>query len=394
MTGSKDPHSGDHAEELQGFDAFEFRLGDEMRGERATLGKSLLDVQRELKIKASYIAAIENADPNAFDSKGFIAGFVRSYARYLGMDPDESFRRFCEESGFETPRGPAATTKAPSNKTPVKSRSKSANDPLLTAKTAFVPERSGFFSQLEAGALGSSLVLLALIAALGYGGWSVLQQVQQVNLTPVEDAPEVLAVVDPLVGASTPAAEEDEEREAALVRLYRPQALDVPVLEARDGPIATIDPRAMGVLANEQQRLEQIALDSLPTLPDLPEPVQVVEPVAPELAIIAVRPAWVRVSGADGSVLFEKILESGERYIIPSTEQAPLLRAGNSGAVYFAVNGETFGPAGDGGSVAKNVELSVEAVQGVYEVADLASDPDMASIVALAKAPAPEAEAE
>ncbi len=31
------------------------RLGDLMRGERATLGKSLLDVQRELRIRASYV---------------------------------------------------------------------------------------------------------------------------------------------------------------------------------------------------------------------------------------------------------------------------------------------------------------------------------------------------
>ena len=42
----------------RGYDSFELRLGDEMRGERATQGKSLMDVQRELRIKASYIAAI------------------------------------------------------------------------------------------------------------------------------------------------------------------------------------------------------------------------------------------------------------------------------------------------------------------------------------------------
>ncbi|OIQ67000.1 hypothetical protein GALL_514270 [mine drainage metagenome] len=42
-------------EKPKGFDDFELRLGDVMRGERATLGKSLLDVQRELKIKATYI---------------------------------------------------------------------------------------------------------------------------------------------------------------------------------------------------------------------------------------------------------------------------------------------------------------------------------------------------
>ncbi len=393
MAGSKDSNSSGQTEELKGFDAFELRLGDEMRGERATLGKSLLDVQRELKIKANYIAAIENADPSAFESKGFIAGYVRSYARYLNMDAEEAFRRFCEESGFETPRGPAATVKAaPSKQTP-RSRNKTISDPLLDGKTAFVPERQSFFSGVEAGALGSSLILLALIVALGYGGWSVLKQVQQVKLAPVEQSPGVVASVDPLVGAGS--ADDPDEvaaREAALMRLYRPQALDVPVLEARDGPIATIDPRSIGVLAAEQERLLQAAQDTLPILPKMEQPVetvQVVEPTPPELAILAARPAWVRVNGADGTVLFEKILEAGERYVVPATEEPPILRAGNAGSIYFAVNGETFGPAAEGASVAKNVELSSDALQDRYQLADLAADPDMAAIVAMAKAPLP-----
>ena len=36
----------------KGFDDFELKLGDTLRGERATLGKSLVEVQNELKIKA------------------------------------------------------------------------------------------------------------------------------------------------------------------------------------------------------------------------------------------------------------------------------------------------------------------------------------------------------
>ena len=72
------------------------------------MGKSLLDVQRELRIKASYIAAIENCDPSAFDTPGFIAGYVRSYARYLNMDPDLAFATFCDESGFATAHGMSA----------------------------------------------------------------------------------------------------------------------------------------------------------------------------------------------------------------------------------------------------------------------------------------------
>ncbi len=97
----------------RGFDDFELRLGDIMRGERATLGKSLLDVQRELKIKAAYIAAIENADPAAFETPGFVAGYVRSYARYLGMDPDWAYRTFCDEANFSATHGMTGTPRRP-----------------------------------------------------------------------------------------------------------------------------------------------------------------------------------------------------------------------------------------------------------------------------------------
>ena len=103
----------------KGFDDFDLRLGDLMRGERATMGKSLLDVQRDLKIKATYIAAIENADVSAFETQGFIAGYVRSYARYLGMDSDWAFAKFCQEANFTVAHGMSA---AASSSTLVKQR--------------------------------------------------------------------------------------------------------------------------------------------------------------------------------------------------------------------------------------------------------------------------------
>ena len=40
---------------VNGFDSYTLLLGEELRGERATLGKSLLQVQKDLKIKAVYI---------------------------------------------------------------------------------------------------------------------------------------------------------------------------------------------------------------------------------------------------------------------------------------------------------------------------------------------------
>ena len=92
---------------------------------------------------------------------------------------------------------------------------------------------------------------------------------------------------------------------------------------------------------------------------------------APELEVLAVRPAWVRVTSADGTVLLEKTMDAGERFALPKLESPPVLRAGNSGAIYFAVNGRTYGPAAPGAQVVKNVELSPASLTAKYVFADL-----------------------
>jgi cytoskeletal protein RodZ len=376
--------------EPRGFDDFELRLGDTMRGERATMGKSLLDVQRELRIKASYIAAIENSDPSVFDTPGFIAGYVRSYARYLGMDPDESFAAFCEESGFSVAHGMSAEASVikKGTRTTSAGRVGAGHDPFATSSTPFIPAGESAFSQIEPRAIGSTLVLLALIGGIGYGGWSVLKQVQQVQFAPVEQAPVVLTDLDPLSGAVT-APEPDEagvSNADALDRLYRPQALDVPVLVARDAPISTLDPRSVGNFTAPQ--LPQVQLAEVQRPDDIAIP-QVVEADAPALEVVAVRPSWVRVSAADGSVIFEGIMESGQRYTVPTTEEPPILRAGESGAIYFAMNGAHFGPAGNRGEVTSGLSLSVDEVSDRFQVADLEQDRDLARMVAEAQTTEP-----
>lgn len=389
-------------EKPKGFDDFELRLGDTMRGERATMGKSLLDVQRELRIKASYIAAIENSDPSAFDTPGFIAGYVRSYARYLGMNPDEAFATFCEESGFSVAHG--MSSKASVVKKSVSEPRQTAfdRDPFTAPNTPFAPAGESVLGQVEPRAIGSALVLIALIGGIGYGGWSVLKEVQQVQFAPVDQAPVVLSDLDPLEAAQREAPKPaDATRLAgpsadALDRLYRPQALDLPVLVARDAPISTLDPRSVGTfdapaLPDVQlaQRTPQEPSDELTRAVDqivgsiVP---QVVEDAAPELRMVAVRPAWVRVSAADGTVIFEGIMESGQSYIVPQTEEPPTLRAGESGAIYFTFDGEDhFGPVGNRGTITASLPLSIATVMEKFELADLDRDRDLAKVVAEAQ---------
>ncbi|WGV16872.1 helix-turn-helix domain-containing protein [Fuscovulum ytuae] len=403
MIGRRSKPSTPEVDKPKGFDDFELRLGDLMRGERATLGKSLLDVQRELKIKATYIAAIENADVSAFETQGFVAGYVRSYARYLGMDPDWAFQKFCHEANFTVAHGMSAA--ASSATITAKRSSLDFGDPLANPNASFVPRGETLFARIEPGAVGSVMVLAALIGAIGYGGWSVLQEVQRVQLAPVDRAPAVVAEIDPLAGvqpvaplvAQAPAvagtdavdgamAEADTSARPDLMdRLYRPQALDVPVMVSRDGPIAAIDPRETGTLATPGAAAIASAVDDALAVA-LDSGVQVLADAAPQLEVLAVRPSWVRVQSADGTVLFEKILDAGERYVVPQLEEPPVLRAGNSGSVYFAVNGQTYGPAAPGASVVKNVALSAESLSQTFALADLSEDTDLAKFVNVAEA--------
>ena len=391
-------------EETVGFDAFELKLGDMMRGERATMGKSLLDVQRELKIKATYIAAIENCDPTAFDTPGFIAGYVRSYARYLKMDADWAFDTFCEESGFSTAHGMSAEASAAKPLRATDRQNSGGKDIFASSATPFIPAGEAMFSGVEPGAIGSVLVLAGLLAGLGFGGWTVLQEVQRVQFAPVEQTPTVISDLDPLAGAANiaPAADEIASFQApsveALDRLYRPQALEVPVLVSRDGPIASLNPSSFGALVPDPALADAVEIATNTAQDNLTVPaidaalqqavtasIQVREAPAPAVEMVAVRPAWVRVKSADGTTIFEATMQPGDTFTVPQTENPATLRIGESGAVYFAVNGVHYGPAGPRGQVTSNLALSVDNLTESYTVADLTSDSALAEVVRVAE---------
>lgn len=75
-------------------------------------------------------------------------------------------------------------------------------------------------------------------------------------------------------------------------------------------------------------------------------------------------------------MLFEKILNSGERYRLPTDLDNPLLKAGNSGSVYLMVGDKYFGPVGSKGAVARRVSLVQENIEQSHnEVLNLFSEP-------------------
>lgn len=353
------------------------RIGDILRGERATLGRSLLDVQRELKIRAIYIDAIENADVTVFPNKSFIAGYVRSYARYLGLDPEAVLMVFRAETGLaETGLAQARLAQSGIAQSG-RRRAAPAGPGVFRPDFPLAERRRRGLPLPPLSALGSVLALAALAGGLGYGGWAVLQNVQRVQFAPVEEAPAALATIETLPAPETPAVEAAELGDLArpvaaaqLAELYRKQELEVPILAPRDGPIAAIDPAKVGLLA------QAAATPVAPAAPAVPAamaeaagaafgpeaPAALVPAAAGPVTLVAERAAWIRVYRADKSVIFEKILETGETYAPPPEAAPPLIWAGNSGSVYVRIGETLRGPLGNGTRAVKDVSLDPAAL--------------------------------
>lgn len=363
------------SEEMQqGFDDYELRLGDVMRGERATLGKSLEDVEFDLKIKKSYIQAIEESDAEEFKSKGFISGYVRSYASYLNMDPEEAFTQFCEESGYDglkTSLEIAPDRKRERTALVAGAPSTAKFDPLISPIVANRGLQAGVLPEISIAGIVSVMVLIGLVGGIGYGGWTVLQEVQRVEFAPVNSSPELAGEIDQFKqddGSQDVAlalVDLGDTNAKALEQLYRPQELEVPQLIARDGPIAAINPDSIGVFSPPTPEVNPQILTADLTSAPIPVPVVTVAG-PPPVDIIAENPAWVRITQASGGTLFEKVLDAGERYRVPADVADAVLRAGNSGSVYVMIGDQTYGPVGVKTGVARNVDLTPDVVKVTY----------------------------
>ena len=382
--------------ELRGFDDFEVSLGDKMRGVRATLGKSLDDVERDLKINAIYIEAIENTDLKVFDAPEYIYGYVKSYANYLSLDSDKTYREFCSESGLVLEHCFYENELLSVN------LRNSVRNPMVKrefhdSQTPYLPDQGDFFSNLDLRAVGSALVLTIMICGMGFGGWFALKTIQQVNVTPVENIPDALTTVSPLDSGISAAHSNDGDpannsdlaylnQYDSKINLYRNKTLEYPIVENRDPPIVSIDPN--GNTANysivqevQESKISETSRASLEVLDNetvlersLPK---VMAERPPLVSMIAVRPAWVWVRTNDGSVIFEGIMKGGETWEVPKTEQAPTVRIGDSGSVYFRINEKHYGPVGKRGTVTASVTLDAETLVKEYPLANIESDQDL-----------------
>jgi cytoskeleton protein RodZ len=367
---------------LRGYDEYEVTLGDEMRGERACLGKSLEDAERDLRIKAHVIRAIEDCDLDYFPNDSVVAGYVRSYARYLGLDPEACYRRFCAESGFRSPVSSFVLADHPDGDDGARhigAAAATAGAALTQSRFAVKPAPARLSARVNLGGLTSALAMLALVCGLGYGGYVLLQDIQRVGFAPLPQAPQVVAetplIAPPSIESGMVNRPDVEAYQGdGVLAAIAPAEMAPPPLPPRDGPISAIDPATSGMfhepapmaLVAEDEMAAQLPVAAEPT-PDGPSAARadaVERPAAqpvhkgpPKIAIQATDAAWIRVRDGDLGVVFEGTLFAGDRFDLPDRVATPLLRVGNAGAVFVLVDGAPYGPLGRSGRVVKNLSL-------------------------------------
>jgi transcriptional regulator with XRE-family HTH domain len=74
-------------------------LGDEFRVAREARHLSLSDVSEQIHIRSVYLQSIENEEWSVIAAPVYVRGFVRTYARFLGLDPEHAVALFNDSIG-------------------------------------------------------------------------------------------------------------------------------------------------------------------------------------------------------------------------------------------------------------------------------------------------------
>src|SRR3954449_12180357 len=83
-------------------------LAERLSAARAHKGVDIRRAERDTRIRARHLDALERGTPDDLPGAVYTAGFVRTYAAYLGLDPDDALDQWRHELGRPRRREPIA----------------------------------------------------------------------------------------------------------------------------------------------------------------------------------------------------------------------------------------------------------------------------------------------
>ncbi len=257
-------------------------IGGALRSTRQRLGLSLQDVADATRIKRAYLSALEEMRLEDLPSRPFTVGYVRAYARMLGLDGEAAVERFKVDSpgAIEPLRPPVGVRKH-----------KDARVPLL--------------------ACGGAAVISAVIL------WNVAQHAMADDSPPPPLLPESAAPAAPAAATTAPPSLSVSAAQPAPQDSDLPQTYKTPGMQTAGDPA---DPAVAGT-AEASASSGPAALASAETAaPRSFTPHGAVYGAAAQGSAVilqARKSASLVIRGADGSVYFAQQLKAGEAYRAP-----------------------------------------------------------------------------
>jgi len=154
-------------------------FGQRLQREREMRGITLEEIATSTKIGTRSLRALEEEDFDQLPGGIFNKGFVRAYAKYLGIDEEQAVADYLAAAG-------------------------EAEQPLPNPPTEKVPEYSTVREKSSNG-MWVTVALLLLLGAGGYYGWRWYQQTKQVEAQ-IPAAVVATPAAPPATPTSTPAA--------------------------------------------------------------------------------------------------------------------------------------------------------------------------------------------
>jgi cytoskeleton protein RodZ len=274
-------------------------FGERLRREREMRGITLDEISASTKIARRHLESLETDHFDALPGGIFNRGFVRAYARYLGIDEDQAVADYVAVNGEAAP---------PEESFPVEVQA-------VPAAPRLNPRRSS---------LPLVVALIALVAVLA------------VFWARNRSQPE--ATDDSAANNTIPATEVPSRRAAPVPS---PAASPKPAAAPARTPAPATSRRAEAVRPAPEVASREST--NQPAPPPAPGPTFAV-------MVEAKGDAWITVRADGKTVSPGRILRAGEQQSVRAGQQI-VLTTGNAGGVQISFNGKPLGPIGRAGEV-------------------------------------------
>jgi cytoskeleton protein RodZ len=302
-------------------------FGAYLRQARERQGVSLREIATATKISVPALEALERNDISRLPGGIFTRSFVRSYAREVGLDADDTVQRFLDRFPGEALQ---------SEEQPTEPR---VDRRLIDEEPS---SRTGW------RAFGWALPLLLVVAYFGFGGRLPFWQDQndasaRAARQAAEQAPPAPAWPAPNVAATTVPAEVPESGPTAVGAGAESGSSPVALAPAGQATSSsgTAAPPAAPAAASASRASQQGAVVPA-TVPPLPEG-------AFRLTLAPREACWVSIR-VGGKSVFAGMVQAGDRKDVQVTGEA-VLTVGNAGGFAFAINGQPGRSLGEPGKV-------------------------------------------